>query len=153
MFFYRVCKTFSSRHPIGIIARIWYKRLQVKYGFQIPHTSDIDPGLFLGHFGNIVINSGVKIAACCSIAQGVTLGNTSRGKNKGCPKIGQRVWIGANAVVVGNISVGDDVLIAPLTLVNFDVPSHVVVSGNPAQIISKRGSEGYVRNDFTKLDL
>ncbi len=62
----------------------------------------------------------------------------------GCPVIGDRVWIGANAVVVGRITIGDDVLIAPLSFVNFDVPDKAVVAGNPAKIINYNGSEGYV---------
>lgn len=145
-FFYRLCRIYSAKHPVGIVSRIWFKHLQVKFGFQIPHTCKIGPGLFLGHYGNIVINSGVLIGSSCSIAQGVTIGNTSRGKRKGCPTLGDRVWIGANAVLVGNISIGNDVLIAPLSFVNFDVPDHMVVSGNPAKIVSEKGSEGYVKN-------
>jgi serine O-acetyltransferase len=46
--------------------------------------------------------------------------------------------------VVGGITIGNDVLIAPLSFVNFDVPDNAVVAGNPAKIISHKGSEGYV---------
>lgn len=61
--------------------------------------------------------------------------------------IGNRVWIGTNAVVVGNIVIGDDVLIAPNAYVNFNVPSHSVVVGNPAKIISRENAvEGYINN-------
>ena len=50
-----------------------------------------------------------------------------------------------NATVVGNVTIGDDVLIAPGAFVNFDVPSHSVVIGNPAQIHHKENAtEGYV---------
>jgi serine O-acetyltransferase len=129
-----------------MFGRIWYRTLQVKFGFQIPHSCEIGHGLFLGHFGNIVINQGVIIGKNCNIAQGVTLGNTSRGEKKGCPRVGDRVWIGTNSVVVGKIKVGNDVLIAPLTLVNFDVPDNAVVAGNPAKIISYSGSYGYIKN-------
>jgi serine O-acetyltransferase len=146
MFWYRACNNFSKSHPLGVVARLWYKRLQVKFGFQIPHSCRIGKGLFLGHYGNIVINQGVMIGSNCNIAQGVTLGNISRGEKKGCPCLGDRVWIGANSVVVGKIKVGNDVLIAPLTLLNFDVPDSSVVAGNPARIINTNGSEGYIKN-------
>jgi serine O-acetyltransferase len=146
MIFYRVCNKTSKSNPIGLLARIWYKRLQVKYGYQIPFTAKIGKGLFLGHFGNIVINQGVSMGENCNIAQGVTLGYISVGDKKGCPKIGDRVWIGANAVVVGNISIGNDVLIAPLTFVNFDVPEGSTVMGNPGKIINSKGSAGYIKN-------
>lgn len=50
-----------------------------------------------------------------------------------------------NAVVVGRIVIGDDVLIAPNAYVNFDVPSHSVVVGNPGKIISRENvTEGYI---------
>jgi serine O-acetyltransferase len=61
------------------------------------------------------------------------------------PTIGNGVWIGPNAIVVGGITVGDNALIAPGALVNFDVPADAVVVGNPGQIVSSGGAEGYVR--------
>ncbi len=82
----------------------------------------------------------------CNVAQGVTLGYVSRGVKRGTPIIGNRVWVGANAVVVGNIKIGDDVLIAPLAYVNFDVPDNGVVVGNPAKLINYNGSGGYIKN-------
>lgn len=142
----RACQYFYKYNPLGIIFRIWNKRLKVKYGLQFYHTCKIGKGLYMAHYGNIVINSNVVIGENCNIAQGVTLGNTKRGKNIGNPTIGNRVWIGANSVVVGGITVGNDVLIAPLSLVNFNIPDKAVVAGNPAKIINYNGSEGYVNN-------
>lgn len=144
MVLYRLCNRFSKINPIGFLARIWYKKIQVKYGFQIPFTTRIGKGLFLPHYGNIVINPKVLIGENCNVAQGVTLGQINVGDKAGCPAIGNRVWIGANAVVVGNIKIGDDVLIAPLSYVNFDVPSGSVVLGNPGKIVGDKGSSGYV---------
>ena len=55
--------------------------------------------------------------------------------------------IGANAVIVGNITIGSDVLIAPPAYVNFDVPDHSIVIGNPARIIHRENAtEDYVCN-------
>ena len=64
---------------------------------------------------------------------------------KGTPIIGNDVWIGVNSTVVGKITIGDDVLIAPNSYVNCDIPSHSVVFGNPC-IIKHRdnATEGYV---------
>ncbi len=78
--------------------------------------------------------------------KGVTIGSISRGKLKACPTIGNRVWIGPNAVVGGNIEIGDDVLIAPLTFVNKDIPDNAVVSGNPCKINNYNGSHDYIKN-------
>lgn len=65
-------------------------------------------------------------------------------------KIGNRVWIGTNAVIVGKITVGSNVLIAPNSYVNFDVPDNPIVIGNPAKIIYRKDViEGYInRKEF-----
>ncbi len=68
-----------------------------------------------------------------------------RGKRKGVPTIGNRVCINANSVIVGKITIGDDVVIAPNTFVNFDVPSHSIVIGNPATIHHRENAtEGFI---------
>ena len=69
----------------------------------------------------------------------------NRGRRKGVPTIGDCVSIGINATVVGNIKIGNDVIIAPNSFVNFDVPDHSVVIGNPGIIHQKNeATEGYV---------
>ena len=90
----------------------------------------------------------VKIGDDCNVAAGVTIGQENRGKRKGAPTIGNKVWIGTNAVVVGNVTIGDNVLIAPNVYVNFDVPSNSIVIGNPGKIIPNRhdATEGYCHN-------
>ena len=89
------------------------------------------------HNGRIIINSKATIGKNCNIATGVTIGQENRGRREGAPVIGDSVWIGTNAVIVGNITIGKDVLIAPLSYVNFDVPDHSIVIGNPGKIIPK----------------
>ena len=80
-----------------------------------------------------------------NILKGVTIGQEIRGARKGVPTIGNNVWIGINATIVGNIIIGDDVLIAPNTYVNCNIPSHCVVLGNPCQIKpNAHATEGYV---------
>ena len=69
------------------------------------------------------------------------------GGRKGVPKIGNKVWIGINACIVGNVTIGDDVLIAPNSYVNCDLPSHSVVFGNPCVIKHRdNATEGYINN-------
>ena len=104
-------------------------------------------GIYIGHAYNITINGKAIVGKNCNIHKGVVIGQTNRGQRKGAPIIGDRVWIGINAAVVGGITIGDDVLIAPNSFVNVDVPSHSVVFGNPC-IIKHRdwATEGYVNN-------
>ena len=118
-----------------------------KRGIEIYGLSDIGPGLYLGHTYNITINSDAIIGKNCNIHKGVTIGQENRGKRKGVPTIGNSVWIGVNATIVGNITIGDDVLIAPNSYVNCDVPSHSIVIGNPCKIIARdNATEGYISN-------
>lgn len=148
MYLYRMCNRYSKGSIIGMFFRIWIKLLSEKRNVEIPHKTNIAPGLYFGHFKNITINQNVKIGRNCNIMQGVTIGNESRGKRKGSPVIGNRVLIGPNSVVVGNIHIGDDVLIGPLSFINFDIPANSVVLGNPAKIISSRGSIGYINKIY-----
>lgn len=101
----------------------------------------------MGHPYNITVNPKAIIGNNCNIHKGVTIGQENCGARKGAPIIGNKVWIGVNATVVGNVVIGDDVLIAPNTYVNCNVPSHSVVFGNPC-IIKHRdnATEGYVNN-------
>ncbi|GBF22957.1 serine O-acetyltransferase [Candidatus Gastranaerophilus sp. (ex Termes propinquus)] len=101
----------------------------------------------MSHRGAVIINPKTVIGDNINIATGVTIGQTNRGEKQGCPVIGNRVWIGTNAVIVGKITIGDDVLIAPNSYVNVDIPSHSVVVGNPAKIMPRENAtEGYINN-------
>ena len=89
----------------------------------------------------------MKIGKNCNIAQGVTIGQANRGERIGVPEIGNEVWIGTNAVIVGHIKIGSNVLIAPNAYVNTDVPSNSIVIGNPAQITpNEKATNGYINN-------
>lgn len=146
MFLYRMSNEFSKLHPLGIFFRIWFKLLSVLHDIEIPNRTRIGKGLYMGHFQNIVFNQSVIIGENCTINNGVTIGKESRGKREGSPILGDRVMVGANSVIVGNIKIGNDVLIGACTFVNFDVPSNSVVLGSPGKIISTvKGSKGYIK--------
>lgn len=143
---YKAC----NNRIIKKVYQIRLHRISNKSFIQIPHGTRIGKGFYIGHNGPIIINPGATIGDNCNIATGVVIGQENRGKRKGCPTIGNEVWIGANSVIVGKISIGDDVLIAPLSYVNFDVPSHSIVIGNPAKIIHRENAtENYI-NKKTK---
>ncbi|MBR5847942.1 MAG: serine acetyltransferase [Bacteroidaceae bacterium] len=131
-YFYYVCR-------LIFLSRFTY--------IQIPIPTKIGLGLYIGHYGPIIINPKAVLGKNINIAVGVTIGQENRGKRVGAPVIGDNVWIGSNAVIVGNIAIGNDVLIAPNSYVNFDVPDHSVVIGNPGKIIPKeKATDGYVNN-------
>lgn len=148
-YFLRKTADYSGRKKsLGIFLYLYYRiqlnRYRFKYGFEISPTTSIGPGLYIGHFGGVVVSPQAVLGANVNIAHGVTLGAASRGPRTGAPTLEDRVWVGANAVLVGKITIGHDALIAPGAYVNFDVPSMAVVLGNPGKVVSNEGSVGYV---------
>ena len=128
-----------------IYYKLKLKRLQHRTSIQIPEEVEIGPGFYIGHYGSIVINPKAILGKNINIANGVTIGQENRGKRIGVPTISDNVWIGTNATVIGKITIGNDVLIAPNSYVNFDVPDHSIVIGNPARIIPRENAtEGYI---------
>lgn len=118
-----------------------------KYHFQIPYDTNIGKGFYLAHFGRVIIHPKSVIGYNVNVSTGVVIGTQFRGKRKGAPHIGNFVWIGANAVIVGNINIGNNVLIAPGAYVNFDVPDGSIVIGNPGLIRRAPGATlSYINN-------
>lgn len=143
-----------SKRGLGIFGYIYNRVLlhhyRMRYGFDISPAAVIGPGLYIGHFGGVVISPHAVLGSNVNIAQGVTIGSTSTGPRKGAPTIGDRVWIGANAVVVGNIYIGSEALIGPGAYVFFDVPDGGVVLGNPGILVGDTGSTGYINRVLTE---
>lgn len=138
----------SSKNLISIkLYRLLLKIFCRLYCVELQPSTRIGGGLYIGHPYGITINPKAIIGRNCNIHKGVTIGKENRGRREGYPIIGDRVWIGVNATVVGKIAIGDDVLIAPNAYVNCDVPSHSIVLGNPCIIKHKENAtERYVEN-------
>ena len=147
IYFLRKASKYKKKSILGMLYRIILYHYQTKYGFQIYPETQIGEGFYLGHWGTVIINPEVKIGKNCNIAPGVTIGRANRGKKAGVPIIGDEVWIGSNAVLIGKITIGNNVLIAPNAYVTEDVPDNSVVIGNIAQIKSnENATEGYINN-------
>lgn len=126
--------------PFKLLYILRLLHLSNKTKIQIPARTSIGEGLYIGHLGRVIIHPDAKLGKNINIGTGVTIGIENRGKRKGVPVIDNNCWIGTNAVIVGNVKIGSDVLIAPLTYVNFDVPDHSIVIGNPGKIIPKENA-------------
>jgi serine O-acetyltransferase len=147
MFILRKAASANKKSLKWYFFRIILRHYTYKYGFQIPYNTRIGPGFFIGHFGTLVISDKATFGKNCNIAHCVTVGHASRGKRKGAPTIGDFVWIGTGSIIVGNIKIGNHILIAPGSYVNFDVPDHSIVLGNPGKIIVRQNpTEGYINN-------
>ena len=150
IFQYRIAHA-VYRLPIPILKQllqlfclIWQKVIEIVTGISIPASVQIGHSFYIGHFGGIILNAKSSIGDNCNLSQGVTIGVSGQGANRGVPKIGHNVYVGANVVIAGNISVGDNVLIGACSLVNTNVTANSVMLGVPAVKVSEKGSEGYV---------
>ena len=136
---------------VRLFFRLLKRRYRFKYGFEIDPKAIIGEGFYLtSHCGPVIIGP-IKIGKYCNISHSVTIGRSYRGGVLGRPVIGDYVWIGPGAILVGDIKIGCNVLIAPNTFVNFDVPDNSLVIGNPGIIKPKENpTKNYINNILNK---
>lgn len=131
--------------PFGWLA-YWLISRYVRAAFDIRlHLSArIGAGLYIGHFGNILVHH-CQIGAYCSIAQSVHLrpADTPQG-----PTIEDRVWIGAHAQIVGSYRIGSNSTIGAGAVVLRDVPQKALCLGNPARVVT----QNYDNSSILRLD-
>lgn len=145
---FRYCVAFRLAHGrrsgMGkALTRALLRRQRVRLGINIPSETAVGPGLYIGHAGGIVVNVKTKIGENCNLSHNVTIGVTRGGSRPGVPRIGDRVYIGPGAVIIGDIQVGDDVAIGANAVVTRSVPNGMTAVGNPARLIPG-GSLNYI---------
>ena len=146
-FWMRFCSVLRGKKvwiPLYTIALNRYNHYKFKFGIAIPFNTKIGKGFYIGHFGCIVVNPRTVIGKNVNISQGVTIGTSNRGDKAGVATIGDGVYIGPGAKIIGAIKVGNNVAIGANAVVTHDVPNNAVVVGVPARVISMKGAEGYV---------
>lgn len=133
-------------YPAIVINKVLFIRYSVKCGYTIP-TNVCDKGLSLPHRGNIVINTTAKIGRNCRIHEGVTIGST--GGSRQAAVIGNNVFIGSGAKIIGDISIADDVAIgASAVVVKSITEAGTTWAGNPAKKISNKNSHSNLAPDL-----
>jgi serine O-acetyltransferase len=108
-------------------------------GIEIHPGATIGQGLFIDHGMGVVIGETAEVGDNVTIYQGVTLGGTGKEKGKRHPTIGNNVFIGSGAKILGSIKVGDNVKIGAGSVVTKSVPSDTTVVGIPGQVVVHRG--------------
>ena len=94
------------------------------------------------------MNSHARIGDNVTMYPGVLIGSTPAG----VPKIGNNVWIGAGSKVFGGITIGDNVIISPNTVVNKSIEANSIVGGHPVRILKKiDNSEFELYSDYLKI--
>ena len=116
-------------------ARLISEKAKRKTGIEIHPGAEIGENLFIDHGFGVVIGETAEIGNDVTIYQGVTLGGTGKEKGKRHPTIGDNVFIGSGAKILGNIVIGDNVKIGANAVVLKNVSSNKTVVGIPARVV------------------
>lgn len=125
----------AVRLPLGVVYVPLHKLVQCLTGIDVPSSVEAGPGLYIGHFGEIILHGQVRLGSNVNLGQGVTIGIGGFGALRGVPTIGSRVYFGAGAKVFGPITVGDDCIIGANAVVTRSIPPRSVAVGVPARVI------------------
>jgi serine O-acetyltransferase len=131
---YRMMR-FCQTHHLKILAAILYRLNATITHATIGRNADMAPGFVIAHSVGVVINTHVRAGRNLVIHHGVTLGEEHRKS----PILGDNVYIGAGAKVIGGVRVGSDVRIGANAVVAKDVPDGATVVGIPARIVRMYG--------------
>lgn len=123
--------------------------IEITTGIKVWTGADIGPGLYIGHFGNILVGP-TKIGKMCNISQEISIGFAGRGESWGLPVLGDYVFIAPGAKVIGKIKIGNNVAIGANAVVTKDVPDNAVVVGIPARVISRESSGDFIQYNREK---
>lgn len=127
-----------KRHPLlqrklmGFAYKVLQRYIRNNHGIELYDTTTIGRRTKIAHQGAIVIHENAVIGDDCVIRQAVTIGAVNDMSAEHAPRLGNRVHIGAGAVIIGRINIGDDVRIGPNAVVTTNIPpGRTVVSPAP----------------------
>ena len=122
------------RYPVMLAYGALYFVTRNLYGIELPRTTRIGRRLLIGHQSGIVVSEIATIGDDCVIRHNVTIGVPQWGDGR-APTIGDRVEIGAGAVILGDITIGDGALIGSNAVVMTDVPAGARVVAPAPRIV------------------
>jgi serine O-acetyltransferase len=110
-----------------------YKISEALSGIRLSIYSEIGAGLVVHNFGGVIIRG--RLGRNCTIVQGAQLISRSDGKDSGWPTLGDNVYVGSGAKVLGNVHVGNNVRIGANAVVMADVPDDSLVLPPESKVI------------------
>ncbi len=148
---YRIANYLHKYH-IPLLPKIIQRVSYLLFNAHIPYQATIGEGTILGYGGmGIVIHTDATIGRSCMILQQVTIGTNvpyfDQTQAHPVPKIGDNVYIGSGAKILGGIHIGDGSVIGANSVVTHDVPANSLVLGIPGRVIKQINNKAIILND------
>jgi serine O-acetyltransferase len=131
-----------ASHVAWFVYRFLEIAVRIATGIHLDVEARIAPGLYVGHHGAIFVGPGVRIGPNSSVGQMAYVAAAAIGC--GAPTLGERCFVGAGSKVIGPLVLGDEVAVGAGAVVLEDVPRSAVVVGNPARILSYKGTSDLI---------
>ena len=135
---YRVSHWLKTHH-VPFLPRFISQAARILTGIEIHPSATIGSGFFIDHGMGVVIGETAEIGNYVTLFQGVTLGGTGKERGKRHPTLGSHVVVGAGAKILGGITVGDNVKVGANSVVLKNVSANSTVIGVPARVIKTQG--------------
>lgn len=140
--FHVVLRLRQGRGCLRYIGFILWALNRTKRLIILPPSTKIGYGLFISHYGSIIVNPTAVIGNNVNLSQGVVIGS-----NDGiAATIGDNTYIGPNVCIVENVHIGKNVTIGAGSVVTKDIPDNATAVGNYAKVINFRNPGRYIKN-------
>ncbi len=127
------------RHGFRLLARFLSQVSRFITGIEIHPGASIGRRFFIDHGMGVVIGETAIVGDDVTLYQGVTLGGTGKDKGKRHPTLCNRVFVGAGAQILGNLTIGENSRIGAGSVILRDVPENSTVVGIPGKVILRDG--------------
>jgi len=136
-------QAWTRRKRIPLVPNLCRRLTMLLAGVSIGDYTTIGPGLLLNH-GHVVIDGFTHIGRNCSLAPFVTIGLDTGGPDPSLegPQIGNNVFIGTGAKILGRVRIGDNARIGANAVVLSDVPPDSTAVGVPARVLPHKHTFG-----------
>lgn len=131
-----------NRLGVPLIPRLISHVNRLLTGIEIHPGATIGRGLFIDHGMGLVIGETSEIGDGVTLHQGVTLGGTGKERGKRHPTLGNNVYVGVGAKILGAVKIGEGARIGAGAVVLNDVPPHTTAVGVPAKVVIYREPDG-----------
>ena len=144
----------EAPRPLRPVAKAAYlalfKTVEITTGVSVPARARIGKGFYIGHFGNIIVHPDTVMGERCMISHGVTIGVLG-GDRLGVPRLGNDVYVGCGAKILGPVTIGDGAIVGANAVVLEDVPAGATAVGVPARIVKKAARHDGADDEPTRI--